>query len=77
MSEKYTLTVSFEQRVQIIKVLETAVEKASEEFICDLKYSSLEDMPRNEALHELKQLLDVQQTCLGYKFQEVVEEEEE
>jgi len=77
MSEKYTLKVSFEQRNQIIKVIDAQVEIANQEFISSLKWNDVDSMGRNEALHELKQALEAQKACAGYKFEEVVEEEEE
>ncbi len=77
MSEKYTLTVSFEQREQIIKVIESQVEIANQEFISSLKWSDLDSIAHNKALQDLKLALEVQKACVGYRFEEVVEEEEE
>jgi len=77
MSEKYTLTVSFEQRNQIIKVIDAQVEIANQEFINSLKWSNLDSIAHNEALQDLKLALEAQKACASYHFKEEVEEEEE
>ncbi len=77
MSEKYALKVTFEQREQIIKVIDAQVEIANQEFISSLKWTDLDSMGRNEALHDLKQALEAQKACASYKFEEIVEAEAE
>lgn len=77
MSEKYTLKVSFEQRNQIIKVIDAQVETSIQEFINSLKWSNLDSIAHNEALQDLKLALEAQKACVSYRFEEEVEEEEE
>ena len=77
MSEKYSLKVTHEQRNQIIKLIDSAVDQANEGFTNHLKWFKPDSVDNNQRLLGLRLALEVQVICERHKFEEVVEEEEE